>query len=93
MSQGIGKRRLSFPGEQCLPARGLVPKMDFVTARTNSSGAVGCFLWEGDDGARLTESGELQWAKSAKPCPDACPHAREWWQSLIRGRVEGNKKS
>lgn len=62
MSQCIGKCRLSFPGRQCLSTRGLAPKMDFGTARTNSSGAIGCFPLEGD-GARLTELGEVQWAK------------------------------
>lgn len=53
MSQGIGRYRLSFPGRQCLPARGLAPKMGFATARTNSSGAVEWFPSEGG-GARLT---------------------------------------
>lgn len=67
MSQGIGKCRLSFPGRQCLPARGLALKKGFVTARINtaSSGAVVCFPLEGD-GTRLTEPGEVQRAKCVR---------------------------
>lgn len=94
MSQGIGKCRLSFPGRQCLPATGLALKVGFVIARTNGSGAIGCFPLE-RGGARLTEPGEVQWAKCVRvsrtlpSCVSLCQRAVAEPYHLEQGESRG----